>query len=344
MKKGVVALLLLCTATFFGCARQTPILYIYCNETFWYVMQEEGLAFHKVYGFRVILLPIRVPRTSEGAETHVEIRDDNRTPAPWQSMPRNQRTVPQVVEAHNRIHPEIERQIERIAAESFGDLFLSDSQKQLEKLRTTALSANDFPVCYLTLTMLVPKENPHQFRSAKEVLELNRKLGIVDPSLDGLGEASWAVLSRIVPGGESAIPLEHVPIYERQYDLLEALEQKKIDAALVWNATSQVNFLLVKYAEEYNTKYAEYLRKAERQRNREILRRVEHELSKILVEEKNFAVEVPLAENPGERQVIAVRLVVLGSATNYDYGKRFADFMRSNQGKEILQRFGFVAE
>ena len=83
MKKGIVALLLLCTATFFGCgAKQAPTLYIYSNETFWYVMQEEGLAFHKIYGFQVILFPIRAPRTSDGAETPVEI-NKSRGPAPW---------------------------------------------------------------------------------------------------------------------------------------------------------------------------------------------------------------------------------------------------------------------
>jgi len=257
------------------------------------------------------------------------------------------RTSPEIAAAaRTQIHPEISLLINRIAEESFGDLLLSDSQRHLEKLQETALTAAEFPVCYLTLTMLVPTENPHQLRSVKDVLDSNRRLGIIDPSLDGLGEASWEVLSKIVPGGESAIPMGLVQLYERQYDLLEALEQGRIDAALVWNAASQMTFLLVKYADEYNADpdFEPHLREAERRRDWEGLHARLQEMRKILFEEKSFADEVPLTENPDERKVVAVRLVVLSSTTNFGYSKRFADFMRSNQGKEILRRFGFVAE
>jgi ABC-type molybdate transport system substrate-binding protein len=249
-----------------------------------------------------------------------------------------------VVEAHTKIHPEIEKQITSIADRSLGDLFLSDSQKHLEKLQTIALAASEFPVCYLTLTMLVPKDNPYQLHSVKEMLASHRRLGIVDPSLDGLGESSWTMLSKIVPGGESAVPMELVQIYERQNDLLEALEQGKIDAALVWNATSQITFLLVKYADEYNARYEELLHEAKRHRNQEIMRALVKEISETLVNEKTFAQEVPLTENPDEHRVVVIPLVALSSASNYGYCKRFADFMRSNHGKDILRRFGFVPE
>jgi len=344
---GIAALLLLGIVTFFGCGkRQTPTLYIYCNETFWYVLQEEAIVFNRVYGYRVFLIPLRVPRTSDETEEALEVNGGLGSPAPWQSMQRMRTPSERAETARAQIHPEIERQINRIAEESFGDLLLSDSQRHLAKLQETALTAAEFPVCYLTLTMLVPIGNPHQLRSIKDLLDSNRRLGIVDPSLDGLGESSWTVLSRIVPGGEAAIPMELVQLYERQHDLLEALEQGTIDAALVWNAASQMTFLLVKYAEEYNAdqRFTSYLREAERQRNWETLQATLQEMRSILFEEKSFAEEVPLTENPDERQVVAVRLVALSSTTNFGYSKRFADFMRSHQGKEIFRRFGFVAE
>ena len=312
---GIAALLLLCVVTFFGCGpKQAPTLYIYCNETFWYVMQEEAIVFNRIYGFRIILIPIRVPLTSDEAEDSVEINGNYSIPEPreWQSNPgRQQTTDTQDVEPQVPVLSEMERQIQRIAASSFGDLFLSDSQRHLEKLQQTALAASEFPVCYLTLTMLVPLGNPHEFHSAKDVLTSNRRLGIVDPSVDGLGESSWTMLGRIVPGGEDAIPMELVQRYERQYDLLEALEEKKIDAALVWNATNQLSFLLVKYADEYNTRFESDLREAQRRRNWAALRNVLERMSAVLVEERGFAEEVPLTENPDERIVIAVRLVAL---------------------------------
>jgi ABC-type molybdate transport system substrate-binding protein len=347
---GIVALLLMGIMICFGCGRrQPPMLYIYCNETFWYVMQEEAIVFNRVYGYRVFLIPLRASRTSEEAEEPIEINGNQRLPAVWQSVP-GMRTASQIAAARAQIHPDIARQIENIAGESFGDLLVSDSQRQVAKLQQTALTASEFPICYLTLTMLVPTGNPHRLRSVKEVLDSHRRLGIVDPSLDGLGESSWTVLGRIVPGGESAIPMELVHLYERQYDLLEALEQGTIDAALVWNAASQRTFLLVKYAEEYNTylhsdpEFEPFLREAERERNWEKMQAILQEIRRTLFEEKSFAEEVPLTENPDERLVVAVPLIVLSSTTNYGYSKRFADFMRSHQGKEILRRFGFVTE
>ena len=338
---AVSCVLLICSVILSGCGpRVTPELYIYCNETFWYVMQEEALLFNKIYGFQVILIPIRASRTSETTNNTLEIGNERLAPAPWLSMPGSHTTDFQT--PHTRINTNIELQIESIASSHLGDLFLSDSQKHLEKLKKLALSVNEFPVCYLTLTMLVPKGNPHHLRSAQEVLASNQKLGIVNPSLDGLGMSSWIMLSKIVSGGESAIPMEFVQCFERQYDLLEALEQGSIDAALVWNATSLANFLLIKYADEYNEEYEDFIREAEQKDDGDDLLHVLQTMCEILIEEKSFAEEVPLTENPGERYVVPVKLVALGSANNYGYCERFADFMHSNMGKEVLRRFGFV--
>jgi ABC-type molybdate transport system substrate-binding protein len=340
--KRLTALLLLCTVMIAGCGtRATPQLYIYCNETFWYVMQEQALLFNNIYGFQVILIPIRAEQVASVAEEPVEIGTDRRGPVPWRNM-LGEPSVAEIPQVYVHINPDIARQLERIAEEHFGDLFLSDSQRQLEQLRRTALSTNEYLVCYLTLTMFVPKGNPHHFRSIKDVLETNRKLGIVDPSLDGLGETSWQVLSKIVSGGESAIPREFVRLYERQYDLLEALEQGHIDAALVWDATSQATFLLVKYAEEYNAENRELIRQAERKKDKEELRIILQEMYNFLVETKSFAEAITLTENSDERAVVAIRLVALSSTRNYGYCERFADFMRSQQGREAFRRFGFV--
>ena len=310
-------------------------------------MQEEAIVFNRIHGFRIILIPIRTPQAPVEADDSVEIESNPRIPKAWQNRPGDSTTDDtQVVESQTQIRSKIEDQLQRIADAGLGDLFLSDSRRHLEKLQQTALSAGEFPICYLTLTMLVPHENPHQFRSIKDVLESNRRLGIVDPEMDGLGEASWTILGRIVAGGESAIPMELVQLYERQYDLLEALEQKQIDAALVWNATNQLSFLLVKYADAYNqdSRFEPFLRKAERQRNWAALRSVLRTMSEILIEEKGFAEEVLLIDNPDERKIVAVQLVALSSTSNFGHSKRFADFMRSNQAKEILRRFGFVPE
>ena len=350
-KNGIAALFLFCSVMLLGCeSRERPKLYIYCNETFWYVMQEEALYFNKIYGFQVILIPLRAERTPHATDETVDINSDRQAPVQWRSMPRSQTQPTTDTPAtpapivRTIIHADIEEQITRIGEENFGDLFLSDSQQHLAKLQKLALSVNEFPVCYLTVTMLVPKDNPHSFRSVKNVLEANRKLGIVDPSVDGLGESSWKILGKIVPSGESAIPMDRIRIYERQYDLLEALEQGTIDAALVWNATSLANFLLIKYADAYNAEWEDIIQEAERKKDYDNLRVILLTMYEHLIETKSFAEEVPLTENPDERCVVAVQLIALGTTTRYGYCERFSDFMRSRQGKDILRRFGFVPE
>jgi len=336
-------LLLFYVVALLGCApRADKQLYIYCNETFWYVMQEEAVLFNQIYGFQAILIPVRADRTASKTEDSIEINPSRRGPAPWRAMPRGQddsTIVPNIL-----INPDIEQQIERISEYQFGDLFLTDSERHLDKIRNTAMSANEYHVCYLTLTMLVPQGNPLQFHSIRDVLDTSQKLGVMSPSFDGLGESSWKVLNTIFPGGESEIPMELIQFFERQYDLMEALELGSIDAALVWDASSQINFLLIKYSEEYNTAYAKFLREAERKKDTEVLRRVLRAMYQTLVEEKSFAEEVSLIENPDERCVVAVRLVALSSAFNFGHCERFADFIRSPQGKAALQRFGFVAK
>jgi len=67
-------------------------------------------------------------------------------------------------------------------------------------------------------------------------------------------------------------------------------------------------------------------------------------MSGTLFEEKSFAEEVPLTKNPDERFVVAIQLVVLSSTADYGFSERFVDFMRSNQGREILRRFGFIPQ
>jgi ABC-type molybdate transport system substrate-binding protein len=308
-------------------------------------MQEEALFFNKLYGFQVILIPVRAERISDETEDSVAIGTSRRAPAKWRMIPGNQ-ADPSVssLGPQTSLNPDIALQIERISEEFFGDLFVSDSQKHFDKIRDRALLANDEHVCYLTLTMLVPKGNPYSLHSVKDVLETHRTLGIMHPSYDGLGESSWKVLSKITPGGESAIPMELVQIYDRQYALLEALELGKIDAALVWNATSQINFLLVKYAKEYNEANESIMREAERKNDKESLRYILQTMYNDIVKTKSFAEEVPLNANPDERCVTAIRLVTLSTAYNSGQCRRFAGYMRSNQAKDVLRRFGFIPE
>ena len=333
--------LLACLIAGLGCSQREARLFIYCSETFWYVMQEQTLFFNQIYRFNTFLIPIRADRAEDQTDDIVEVGRNRRMPTDWGRRPA-QRETPVV--SHIHINPNIVEQIGRISFSGIGDLFLTDSTLQLDYVRNAALSASESHVCYLKLTMLVPLGNPYQLFSVKDVLDANRRLGIIYPSFDGLGASSWELLGNIVPGGETEIPIERIFFFERQYDLLEALELGNVDAVLVWNYTSQISFLVTKYAAVYNAANERIMRQAERRKDREMLRQILLAMHQYLVEDHTFAEEIPLTENPSEHYIIPVRLVSLSTAFHHGHTKRFADFLRSSQSKEIFQRFGFVVE
>ncbi|MDR3233471.1 MAG: substrate-binding domain-containing protein [Planctomycetaceae bacterium] len=343
----------------FGCAKEEkPALYIYCSETFWYVMQEECIVFHEIYGFKTVMIPVRGKLTEEeSAGMTAEQTDSESVPAPaaWRSSPNRNaasggkagRTV------QTEMNEDIKNQLNTLAVRRFGNIFLSDSQNQINKLRQLALISGEPSLCHLTLTLLTATDNPKQLTSAKSVLDGQYTLGIVDPAIDGLGEASWNIVTKIISekaaskkkvsdaGSGHDAPPENLRQFSRQYELLEALESGEIDAALVWNTASVKEFLLLKYAEEFNQMFAPLLDEAKKSKNRERIRSVLKFVYDELMDEKIFGEEVSIVNNPNERCVISVPIIVMTTSETIGYSQRFADFLISNEGKAVLRKFGF---
>jgi ABC-type molybdate transport system substrate-binding protein len=383
-KIGLAILLLVFCIS--GCGkRDTSPLYLYCTETFWYVMQDQCVAFNELYGYSIVMVPVRsqldiqadsvnIDNTAAPAEITLQ-----RAPMPWKSLPKNNAitpesppstpenqqsdnpqntshnvteqtvdqpkqptpSVPLVQHKDKEIDKDIVAEIAALNEKNFGDIFITDSKKQLGKLSELALIANQRPLCYLSLSLLTATGNPRHFTSIKSVLTSNRKLGIIDPAKDGLGEASWVVLSKIVPGGAETIAPEQIRKFDRQYELLDSLENGGIDAAIVWDSTSVASFLLAKYGPEYNSVYAEFLHEAAQSRNTEKIRTVLRAVYEELLSERDFGQRISLAENPDERYVIQVQSVAMSSARVIRLSERFTDYLLSNQGKVIFQKFGF---
>ncbi|GHT21821.1 hypothetical protein FACS189419_03320 [Planctomycetales bacterium] len=346
-KKFFLLAILLLVLT--GCGKgKEEVLYLYCSETFWYVMQEECVAFYKIYGIRVIMIPIR-PQQNGNKTENVVIAGGNddaspQVPAPWQSMPKktsSEETGSEKPKVQSVLDPEIAKQLTGIESNSFGDVFISDSQQQIDKIRELALDGGERPVVYLSLTLLTATDNPKQLTSVKSVIEGNCKLGIVNPSIDGLGEASQSVLSKIADGMKT-LPLHQVRQFERQYELLDALEKGEIDAALVWDATSLTTFLLAKYAQEYNDTYGVLLKEAQKSESPEKIKAVLLTVYEKLLADKKFGQSVSLSGNPEERYVINVPMIALSSSMVIARSQRLSDFLLSNQGKLIFKKFGFL--
>lgn len=299
-----------------GCKKKEPVvLEFYCSETFWEVMWEQGSVFKYIYGVRIEMVPILPKPTESQAQPETEtIRDESqpaptrRIPAPWRSRPKIRSVM-----AGEPIAPD--QRISGLIAsfdsnDRYADLYLTDSQQQLELLRSYALTSREYPLCYLTLVLLVPAGNPRAVRSVDDLLDRNLRLGLTAPSRDGMGGAAWNLLAKNPRIGSGPFP-DTVQIFDYQSDLLQAIEDEAIDAALAWDAVAQKA-----------SDYAEIVR---------------------LEETSPGSGGESTGESPPENQTIRLPLVSLRVSSREPYSRRFADFLISSKGREIFRKHGFVA-
>ncbi|MDR0705215.1 MAG: substrate-binding domain-containing protein [Planctomycetaceae bacterium] len=352
----LLTVLLLITVTV-GCwsKKETVVLNLYCSETFWHVMQEETKAFQQIYGIQTVLIPISLPKQkdtpssdqpSSGASTQ--------TPPLWKNRPKNQNysQTDQVV-----LDPAIDSLIEKLSNNRSDDIYLTDSALEIDRLKSFLLATYEYPFCFLTMTLCVPKNNPQQLYSVHDVFEKQLQLGITCPSKDGSGLAARDILSGYSEDSKTIrLQEELVRQFESQYDLLEALENEEIDAALVWDAVNLRTYLHTKYADEYYKRYEKRFDQAKQQWNIDEITKLIEEMNKELYTEKIFAEKIvlpgsPLADKKSEEQtepvknehrVIQVALISLNTTLYDKQVRRFSDFLISNQGRKILKKHGFT--
>ena len=277
-----------------GCGRKSepPVLRIFCCETYWDVMGEKAALFSSVYGMRIQRLPIFLVESEEVVPDPTEDDPSRRAPAPWRMRPSERQTLtPGRIVVDARI-AELIRAISHRTL--YGDMYLTDSPNQAKMLHEGAAIALEYPFCVLTLTLLVVKDNPDRIDSVKSLLDARRRLGIIEPSLDGMGETAFHLLSQYVQISADGRLDARIATFDRHAKLLKALENGEIDGALVWEP--------------------------------------------LALKAMEFADRVELPES--ERQTLQQPLIALSMADNQGYGKRFADFIISPKGREILKKYG----
>lgn len=304
---GLVALCCLSAAlSVAGCGKKEPVvLTCYCSETFWELMREETRAFERLYGIRIDLIPILPADLPKAAQTSEEPEREpaRRSPTPWRNRPRIRQPL---LSRRFSLDEGIADTIRSLGVERSADLYLTDSPEQLDLLKEQGLASHVYPFCYLTMVLLVPKGNPQAIGSVQDALSKRLRLGLTSPSRDGMGSVAWSIVSQTPLAALEESLDASVRFFDMQSDLLDALRNDRVDAALVWD------FLIPNSA--------------------------------------GFADVVSLSE-PGddetaatgrERRVMPQSLISLNTAPDEGYGKRFADFLISEQGRQILQRHGFV--
>jgi len=335
-----------------GCRRTEPaILVFYCNETFWQVMQEETEAFQQIYGVYTELIPISPPKQTESVESEsssTEILGSHKVSVPWKNKPQTQSPLQT---GNPVLDPDISSLITTLSSNGNGDIYLTDSPLEISQLGSLLLPAHEYPFCFLTMTMLVPKDNPMQIHSVRDVFEKKLRLGITNPSKDGLGIAALDIISKSPFGDSQQLLEELVHQFDYQYELLRALEDNEIDAALIWDATDIKVYLAARYSAEYYEKYKARFDKAKQKWNVNEITKLINEMFEELYEEKEFAERISLeksldksSENGSndEHRVILVSLISLNTTFHDAQVHRFADFLISKQGREIMRKHGFV--
>jgi ABC-type molybdate transport system substrate-binding protein len=339
-----------------GCwSKNEPVvLTLYCSETFWYVMQEETKAFQQIYGIQTVLIPISLPEKNDPPQSVQQSSGTSpQTPPRWKNRPKNQNhsQTDQII-----LDPAIASLIEELSNNRYGDIYLTDSTLEIDRLKSFLLTTHEYPFCFLTMTLCVPKGNPQQIYSVHDVFKKQLLLGITQPSKNGSGLVAWDILSGETDDS-NRIQEELVRQFDTQYNLLEALENEELDAAVVWDAANLKTYLHTKYTDEYYKRYETRFNKAKQKWNVDEIAKLIEEMNKELYMEKEFAEKIALSGVPfsnekskeqtepvlgKEHRVIQVALISLSTTLHDKQVQRFSDFLISNQGRKILKKHGFT--
>lgn len=230
-----VAILLL--AGLAGCSKkEPPTVIFYCTETFRPAMREAALVFQSTYEVRMVLLPVRrpAPSTEETPETPAATSESARaTPAPWRHRPQSKSALDP---SEILLDREILEVITSFEKGRLGNMFLTDSVLEQEELKKSAQVLHEYPFCQLTLTLFVAKGNPLSVDGLKSFLDRKLRLGITEPSKDGMGLEALKTLSGYATFVSDNLLQEGVRTFDRQEDLLRALEHDEVDGILAWDA------------------------------------------------------------------------------------------------------------
>ncbi|MDR1925467.1 MAG: substrate-binding domain-containing protein [Planctomycetaceae bacterium] len=315
---------------------------IYCDELFWSVLWEESAQFQVIYGKQVSM---RRNYLTQKLPDEVE-EDPNKkrySPAPWRNMPKGNADENKSQNDNNTTNKKNQivlnqgttKIIMELRNSEPGDMYLTESALQLDKLQEQSLVAREYPFCYLTMVLLVPKGNPLFLDSVKGTLTQKHRLGIIDPTINGMGHAALNIINNV--SGTKDNVADNVIFFATAAELLEALEQNQIDAALVWDAWVQ-----------RASNFAEGIKlgkknQAEITSNTNTNSNTANTANTANTSKNNDTVDqYDDSDIDVERCVLLVSIVSLTISEDESCCRRFADFLVSAEGQRILRRHGFV--
>ncbi len=223
MPKLLFPILILLVAV--GCGKPEPRgITLYCSSSHLPLARQWAETFQKVYGVVVVCLP------TDGEIFKLET-DDSPSKDPFVRK-RND-----ILDSDDVKH--LEKWVKNAPYKDFsqylldnrvGDLYLCDSPTEVQRLFEDGFALKTREIAFLTPILIVQPDRTETFRSVEDVLKSTGKLGVVEKDVGGLGRESERFLTPENTG--------RIVVYDDETHLLQAFQDRQIDAAVCWDSTA----------------------------------------------------------------------------------------------------------
>ncbi len=229
MLKPLCPLFLLLIAI--GCGKPEPRgITLYCSSSHLPLAQQWAETFEKVYGVVVVCLP------TDGAISAVEPEiDDSKKKDPFETKRNDLLDSENVKNLKKWVHNAPNKDFSQYLLDNrIGDLYLCDSQAEVQRLTEDGFALKTRTIAFVTPVLIVQPDKAGTLRSLDDILKSTGKLGVVEKDVGGLGREAERFLTPENSG--------RIVVYDDETHLLQAFQERKINAALCWDSTATKRF------------------------------------------------------------------------------------------------------
>jgi len=126
--------------------------------------------------------------------------------------------------------------LSRIKASGRGDLYMPGDVHYVQQAQEMGLSKDPTSVCYFVPVILVPKGNPKQVRTLKDLLRDDIKIGLGDPRACAVGRLTERILKKNSIDADAILSRAVTFVTVNELGLNVSLGT--LDATVVWDATA----------------------------------------------------------------------------------------------------------
>ena len=222
-----------------GCGKKEPaVISLYCSGSHLPAAEKLASTFQSVYGVAVVCIP------TDATILSIETRFNEKESDPFKKK-RNEML-------DSTMFTQLKDWTENAVYKDFcqylldnrnGDIYLCDSATELDLLTEDGLAIKSRTIAYLTPVLIVQPEQAETLRSVEDVLKSTSTLGIVHKDVGGLGKETEQFLGNVRQKDSTLGNAGRMEMFDNEILLIEAWKEKRIAAAICWDATVTKHFL-----------------------------------------------------------------------------------------------------